>query len=202
MSHSPVRGRTLPRVMGGSTGSTKEICETSGLPIPMVPRLHQCNGYIKRKLRAWRVQKCSALVGVDVALTSAGPQTTPCHGGQYRVHQGNMQNFGPTNTHGTASAPMQWLYQKEATGMESSKMYCPSRCRCRTHQCGAAHYPVSWGGSTGSTKKICETSGLPIPMVPRLNQCNGYIKRKLRAWRVQKCIVLVGADVALTSAGP
>ena len=57
----------------------------------------------------------------DVALTSAGPQTTPCHGGQYRVHQGNMRNFGPTNNHGTASEPMQWLYQKEATGMESSK---------------------------------------------------------------------------------
>ena len=156
MSYSPVRGRKLPRVMGGSTGSTKEICETSGLPIPMVPRLNQCNGYIKRKLRAWRVQKCIALVGADVALTSAGPQSTPCHGGQYRVHQGNMRNFGPTNTHGTASEPMQWLYQKEATGMESSKMYCPSRCRCRTHQCGAANYPVSWGAVQGLPRKYAK----------------------------------------------
>ena len=184
ISHSPVPGRKLPRVIGGSTESTKEICETFGLPIPMVPRLHQFNGYIKkeatsmesskmyfpsrcryrthqcgaanypvswgtvqdpprkyaklrayqypwyrvstnamvilkRKLRAWRVQKCIALVGADIALTSAGPQTTPCHGVQYRVHQGNMRNFGPSNTHGTVSAPMQWLYQKEATGMES-----------------------------------------------------------------------------------
>ena len=132
-----MRGRKLPSVMGGSTGSTKEICETSGLPIPMVPRLHQCNGYIKRKLRAWRVKKCIALVGTDIALTSAGPQTTPC-----------------------------------------------------------------MGCSTGSTKEICETSGLPIPMVPRLHQCNGYIKRKLRVWRVQKGIALVGADTVLTSAGP
>ena len=81
ISHLPVQGRKLPRVMGGSTGSTKEICENSGLPIPMVPRLYQCNGYIKRKLRAWRVQKCIALVVADIALTSAGPQTTPCHGG-------------------------------------------------------------------------------------------------------------------------
>ena len=231
----------------------------------MVPRLHQCNGYIKRKLRAWRVQKCIALVGADVAFTSAGPQTTPCQGGQYRVHQGNMRNFGPTNTHGTASPPMQWLHQKEATVMESSKMYCPSRCRYRTYQCGAANYPVScgavqgtprkyakfrayqypwyrvctnamviskgsyWygefkkvlpqsvqipylpvrgrklprvmGGRTGSTKEICETSGLPILMVPRLHQCNGYIKRKLRVWRVEKGIALVGADTVLTSAG-
>ena len=197
-----MRGCKLPRVIRGSTGSTKEICETSGLPIPMVPRLHQCNGYIKRKLRAWRVQKCIALVGADIALTSAGPQTTPCHGGQYRVHQGNIRNFGPTNTHGTASAPMQWLYQKEAMGMESSKMYCPSRCRYRTYQCGAANYIRVMGGSTGSTKEISEISGLTIPMVPRLHQCNGYIKRKQRAWRVQKCIALVGADIALTSAGP
>ena len=120
----------------------------------MVPRLHQCNGYIKRKLRVWRVQKCIALVGADTVLTSAGPQTTPCHGGQYRVHQGNMRNFGPTNTHGTASAPMQRLYQKEATGIESSIMYCPSRCRCRTHQCGAANYPVSWGAVQGPPRNM------------------------------------------------
>ena len=119
MSHSPVWGRKLPRVMGGSTGSTKEICETSGLPIPMVPRLNQCKGYIKWKLGAWRVEKCIVLVGADVALTSAGPQTTLCQGGQYRVHQGNMRNFGPTNTHGTASAPMQWLYQKEGIGADA-----------------------------------------------------------------------------------
>ena len=163
MSHSPVRGRKLPRVKGGSTGSTKEICETSGLPIPMVPRLHQCNGYIKRKLRAWRVKKCIALVGTDIALTSAGPQTTPCHWVQYRVHQGNMRNFGPTNTHGTASAPMQWLYEKEATGMESSKLYCPSRCRCRIHQCGAANYPVSWGAVQGPPRKYAKLRAYQYP---------------------------------------
>ena len=120
----------------------------------MVPRLHQCNGYIKRKLRVWRVQKCIALVGEDTVLTSAGPQTTPCHGGQYRVHPENMRNFGPTNTHGTASAAMQCLYQKEATGMESSKRYCPSRCRYRTYQCGAANYPVSWGAVHGPPRNM------------------------------------------------
>ena len=193
----------------------------------MVPRLHQCNGYIKRKLRAWRVQKCIALVGADIALTSAGPQTTPCHGGQYRVHHGNMRNFGPTNTHGTASstmqwlyqkeatgmesskcialvradialtsvgpqttpchggqyrihqgnlrkfgatnnhgtasARMQWLYQKEATGMESSKMYCPSRFRYRTHQCEAANYPVSWGAVQGPPRKYAKLRAYQYP---------------------------------------
>ena len=87
-----------------------EICETLGLPIPMVQRLHQSIGYIKTKLRVWRVQKCNALVGAETVLTSAGPQTTPFHGGQYRAQNGNMRNFGPTNPHVIAFAPKQWLY--------------------------------------------------------------------------------------------
>ena len=149
--------------MEGSTGSINEICETSGLQIPMVPRLHQSNGYIKRKLRAWGVHKCIALVGSDLALRTAGPQTAPCHGGQYRVHQGNMRNFGPTNTHGTASAQMQWLYQKEATGMESSKMLCPSRCRYHTYQCGAANYLVSWGAVQGPPRKYAKLHAYQYP---------------------------------------
>ena len=86
----------------------------------------------------WRVQKCIALVGA----TSAGSQTTTCHWGQYSVHYENMRNFGPTNPHGTASAPILCLYEKEGTGMESSKLYCPSRCRYRTYKCRAANYPV------------------------------------------------------------
>ena len=38
-------------------------------------------------------------------------------------------------------------------------------------------------------------------MVPLLHQNNVYIKRKLQVWRVQKCIHLVGAKIALTYAG-
>ena len=140
-----MRGRKLPGFMGGSIGSRMKICEPSGIPIPMVPRLHQSNGYIKRKLRVWRVQQCTALVGADTVPTSAGPQTTPFLRGQYRAQNRNMRNFGPTNPHGTAFTRKQWLYQKEATGIESPKIYCPSRCRYRTYQCVAANYPVSWG---------------------------------------------------------
>ena len=138
----PVQGRKLPRVMGGSIGSRMGICEISTLPSPIIPRLYQSKGYIKRKLRAWRVQKCITLVCADTILTCAGPQTTPCNGRWYRVQNGNMRNFDPTNPHGTTFATKQWLYQKEATGMESSKMYCPSQCRYRTYQCVAANYPV------------------------------------------------------------
>ena len=57
----PVRGRKVPHFMGGSIGPRMDLCGNSGLPIPMVPRSHQSNGSIKRKVRAWRVQKCITL---------------------------------------------------------------------------------------------------------------------------------------------
>ena len=140
-----VRGRKLPHVMGDNIGSRKKICKNSGLPIPMVPHLHQSNGYIKSKLRAWRVRQCIALVSANTVLTSTLTQTTPFPGGWYRPQNENMRNFGPTNPHGTAFAPKQWLYEKEPTGMENSKMYFPRWCRYCTYQCVAANYPVSWG---------------------------------------------------------
>ena len=94
-----------------------EICETSGLPIPMVPHFLQSNGYIKRKLHLMRAQTCNALVSEETVLASARPQTTLFHGGQYMAHNGNMRKFRPTNLHGAAFAPKQWLYEKEATCM-------------------------------------------------------------------------------------
>ena len=81
IAYIPVRGRKVSRFMGGSIGPRMEICGTSALPILMVTHLHQSNGNIKRKLRALRVQKCITLVGADTVLTSAGPQSTPFHGG-------------------------------------------------------------------------------------------------------------------------
>ena len=125
-------------------GPRMEICETSGLPIPMVPHLHQSNGYIKRNLWEWRAQKCIALVCGKTPPTCAGLQTTQFHGLQYGAENGNMRNFGPTNPHGAAFAPKQWLYQKEATDMESSKMYCPRQCRNSSYQCGAQTTPFHW----------------------------------------------------------
>ena len=77
----PVRGRKLHRFMGISIWFRMEVCGTSALPIFIVPRLHLSNGYIKRKLLAWRVKRCIALVGADTLLTSAWLETTPFHGG-------------------------------------------------------------------------------------------------------------------------
>ena len=98
----PVRVCKVPRFMGGSIGPRMEIFETSGLPIPMVSRLHQSNGYIKRQLQLWRAQICAAVVCAETLLTSAETQTTPFYAGQYRVWNGNMRNFERTYRHGTA----------------------------------------------------------------------------------------------------
>ena len=163
--HLPVLVCKLPRFMGGSTRPRMEICEALGLPIPMVPHFHQRNVYSKSKLQVWRAQKCIPIVGIETVLTSAGPQTSPFRWGQYTADNGNLCKFRPTYLHGTAFSQKECLYQKEATGMESSKMYCPSWCRNRTYQCGAANYPVLWGGNTGPRMEICETSGQPIGMV-------------------------------------
>ena len=103
----------------------------------MVPHLHQTNGYIKRKLRVYKTQKCNAIVGAETVLSSAGQQTTPFMG---RI--------------------------------------------------------------IGLRMEVCEISGLPIPMVPRLQQSNGYIQRKLRVRRARKCNALVGAETIPSSARP
>ena len=115
----PVRYRKLPRFTGGSIGPRTEICRTSGLQILKVPRLHQSNGYMKKKLRAWTVQKCITLVGADTVLTV-------------------------------------W----------SRKVPCGMGCCIRPRM------------------EVCGISDLPIPIVPHLDQKNGSIKRRLRAWRV------------------
>ena len=99
-----------------------EICEISALPIPMVPRLHQSNGFMKRKLRAWRVQKCIVLIGADTVLITACPKVPRFLGGSIG-HRMEICETSAFPIHGTAFAPKQWIYQKEATGMQSSKMY-------------------------------------------------------------------------------
>ena len=76
----------------------------------MVPCLHQGNVYMKRKLRVWRAQKCSTLVGAETPPTCASWQTTPSHGGWYRAANGNLRKLWLTYRHGTGFAPRQCLY--------------------------------------------------------------------------------------------
>ena len=137
---------------GGSIGPRMEICETSVPPIPMVQR----QWLYKKEATGMESSKMYCPSRCRYRTFTAWKQSTPFHGGQYRAQNGNMRNFGPTNPHGTAFASKQWLYQKEATGMESSKMYCPSRCRYRTYHCVEAKYPVSWGVVQGPEWKYAK----------------------------------------------
>ena len=66
----------------------------------------------------------------------------------------------------------------------------------------AVKLPRLKGVGIGSGTETCVNWGGPIAMVPCLHQGNNYVKRKLRVWRSQKCISLVGAKSPLTCAGP
>ena len=142
----------------------------------MAPSLHQSNVYMQRKLRVWRAQKSIFVVGAKTVHTCAAKkhtcaclQTTSTYVKQYRAENENLLKSGSTFCHGTVFAPKQCLYQKEARGMESPKIYSSSRWKNRTYLCGLANYPKT---------------------TPKVD-----IKWKRRRCKAQKCITLVGAKV-------
>ena len=166
----------------------------------MVTCLHQGNIYTKRKLRVWRDQKCIPLVGAITPLKCEGHQNTPSRGRQYRAHNGKFGKLGRTYGHGTVFAPRKYVYQKEATGMERPEMYSVSRCNNPTYLFGC-HITSSRGGQyTAQNGKFGNWDG-PMAMVLCFHQGNMYTKRKLRVWRDQKCIPLVGATTPLNCEG-
>ena len=57
------------------------------------------------------------------------------------------------------------------------------------------------GGSIGPRRESLVNLDGPMAMVPCLHQGNIYTKRKLRVWRDQQCIPLVGAIIPLTCVG-
>ena len=65
----------------------------------------------------------------------------------------------------------------------------------------AVKVPCLQGGMIGPITESCINCDGPISMVPCLHQRNIYIKRKLKVWRDQKCILLVGAITPLNCAG-
>ena len=141
--HLPVRDSKRPPIKQVSVVPTTEIWGNTGLPFAMVPCLHQGNICIKRKLRVWRVQKYIPLVGANTSLTCAGLQTTPSQESQYRAENGNLRYPVSNFCHGTVLAPKHCLYQKEATGMESPKLYSSRQCKNLTYLWGTANDPVS-----------------------------------------------------------
>ena len=77
------------------------------------------------------------------SVTCAGLQTTPSHVSQYRAENVNLRKSGSTFRNGTVFAPKQCLYQKEALGIETPKLYSSRRCTNLTYLCGTANDPVS-----------------------------------------------------------
>ena len=65
----------------------------------------------------------------------------------------------------------------------------------------AVKIPGLEGGSIGPRTESWVNWDGPIAMVPCLHQGNIYKKRKLRVWRAQKCIPLVGAITRINCAG-
>ena len=107
----------------------------------MVPCLHQSNISIKRQLRVWKGRKCIHLVSAKKPSHLCGPSNYPISGRWYGADKGNLHALGWTYHHGTVFAPRQYLYQKEATGMERLEMYFPSQCKNPTHLCGPSNHP-------------------------------------------------------------
>ena len=165
------RQNTQSRLMRyrAKTGKLRKL----GRPIALVPCLHQGNIYTKRKLRVWRDKKCIPLVSAITPLTYAGRQSTPSRWRKYRARNGKLRKFGRTYRHGTVFVPRQYLYQKEATGMERPQMYSASRCNNCTYLYGPSKYPVSrkFRAQNGKLRKLGRTYRHGTACAPRQYLC-------------------------------
>ena len=139
----PVRDVKLPCRNGVGRRPRTETCENWCGPDAMVPCFHQGSIYMKRKIRVWKDQKCICLVDAKTSLTCAGRQTTTFQGTRHRAENANLRKLGWTYRLGTVFAPRQYLYQKEATGIERPDMYSPRRCTNTFYLCGPSNYSVS-----------------------------------------------------------
>ena len=93
-----------------------------GAFLTLVPWLHQCILYIKRKLRVLRTQKRNPWFGAKSPLRSTGLQNTLFHSAPYSADSADFPKIGASFNHGTVIAPIHSLYQKEATEMENPKI--------------------------------------------------------------------------------
>ena len=138
-----MRAVKVPCLEGGGIRTRTESCVNWDGPIAMVPCLHQGNIYTKRKLRAWRDQKCIPLIGAIIPLICAGRQSTPSRGRRYRAQNGKGPKLRRTYRHGTVLALKKYLYQREATGMDRAEMYSARRRNNASYLCGPSKYPIS-----------------------------------------------------------
>ena len=71
------------------------------------------------------------------------PQITHIHVSPYGVDNPNFRNFGVSYRHGTVFAPKQYLYQKKALGMQSTKILLLGWCKKGTNLYRASNYTHS-----------------------------------------------------------
>ena len=86
---------------------------------------------------------------------------------------------GATYRHGTLYAPMQYLNEKEVTGVESSKNKISYSVQ-KSHRpgYGLTNYPVSCSAVVAPAMEIFEILGVLFTMVTCQHRCKVYIKRK------------------------
>ena len=164
----------------------------------MIPCFHQGKIYAKRKLRAWRDQKCIPLVGAITQLICADRQNTACRERRYWAQNGKLRKLGRTYRHGTVFAPRKYIKRKLRAWRDQK--FIPLVCVITPLTCAGRQSTPLEGGGIGPRTESCLNWDGPIAMVPCLHQGNIYTKTKQWAWREQKCIRLVGAITPLTCA--
>ena len=166
----------------------------------MVPCLHSGNIYTKRKLQAWRDQKCIPLVSAITPLTCADRESTPSRGRQFRPRTESCLNWdGPI-------AMVPCLHQGNINTKRILRALRDHKCiplidEITPLTCAGGQNTPPRGRRFGPRTESCLNWDGPITMVTYFHQGNINTKRKLRAWRDQKCIPLVGAITPLTCAG-
>ena len=168
----------------------------------MVPCLHQGNIYSKRKLRVWRDQNCIPLIDAVTRLTCAGRHNTPSRWKQYRaqklkvcVNCGGPISMVPCLHQGNIYTKRKLRVWRDQNCIPLVGAITPLTCPGRQN---TLHLD---GGSTEPKIESCVNCVGTTSMVPCLHQGNIYTKRKLRVWRDQKCIRLVGPITPLNYAG-
>ena len=79
--------------------------------------------------------KMESLLQCKKPTSQYGPSKNLVYAAPYRADSTNMRKIGATYRQGTVSAQKQYLYEKEATGMESPKMEFLLQCKKPTSQC-------------------------------------------------------------------
>ena len=93
------------------------------------------------------------------------------------------------------------IYPKRKLRAWRDQKFIPLVCAITPLICAGHQNTPSRGRRFKPRTESCVNCDGPIAMVPCLHQGNIYTKRKLRAWRDQKFIPLVGAITPLTCAG-